>query len=106
MATFLVLLLIAAVVAGFGGFALLPALLVIGAIAFAIWLVSSILGLVFHVIGGVLGLVFSLVFGAITLVFGFVLLPLMFPLLLLAGIVYLVSRSNHATAPAPANHSV
>ena len=57
-------------------------------------------------IGGVVGLAFSLVFGAMALVFGFVLLPLMFPLLLLAGIVYLVSRSNHDTAPAPANHSV
>ena len=106
MVTFLVLLLTAVVVAGFGGFALLPALLVIGAIAFAIWLVSSIIGLLFHVIGGVVGLAFSLVFGAMALVFGFVLLPLMFPLLLLAGIVYLLSRSNHAVAPAPANHSV
>lgn len=106
MGTFLVLLLTAVVLAACGGIALLPALLVIGAIALAIWLVSSIIGLLFHVIGGVLGLAFSLAFGAMALVFGFVLLPLVFPLLLLAGIIYLVTRSNHAATPQAANHSV
>ncbi len=106
MGPFLVLLLTAVVVATFGGFALLPALLVIGAIAFAIWLMSSIIGLLFHVIGGLLSLAFSLVFGAMALMFGFFLLPLVFPLLLLAGIVYLVTRSNHPTTPQPANNPV
>lgn len=106
MGMFLVLLLSVVVVAACGGIALLPALLVIGAIAFAIWLVSSIIGVLFHVIGGVLGLAFSLVFGAIALVFGFVLLPLVFPLLLLAGIVYLMTRGSRATAPQPANQSL
>ena len=106
MGMFLVLLLSVVVVAACGGIALLPALLVIGAIAFAIWLVSSIIGVLFHVIGGVLGLAFSLVFGAIALVFGFVLLPLVFPLLLLAGIVYLMTHGSLATAPQPANQSL
>lgn len=104
MGTFLVLLLTAVAVATLGGIALLPALLMIGAIVIAIWLVSSIIGLVFHVVGGVLSLVFSLLFGAMALVLGFVLLPLVFPLLLLAGIVYLVTRSNDRSTPQPARH--
>ena len=105
MGTFLVLLLTAVVVAACGGFALLPALLVIGVIAFAIWLVSSVIGLLLHVIGGVLGMAFSLVFGVMALLVGFVLLPLVFPLLLLAGVVYLLSRNHHSPTPAPVNPS-
>ncbi len=106
MGTFLVLLLIAAVLVGGGGIALLPALLMIGAVTFTIWLVSSIVGVLFHVIGGVLGLVFSMVFGAMALVFGFVLLPLMFPLLLLAGLVYLITRNNQPLTSQRANNAV
>ena len=106
MGAFLVLLLIAVVLAVGGGIALLPALLVIGAVVFAIWLVSSIIGLLFHVIGGVIGLAFSHVFGAMALVFGFVLLPFVLPLLLLAGIIYLVTRNNQSTTSQSASHPV
>lgn len=104
MGTFLVLLLTAVVVAVCGGFALLPAMLVIGVIAFAIWLVSSLIGLLLHVIGGVLGMAFSLVFGVMALLIGFVLLPLVFPLLL-AGVVYLLLRNKHSPTPAAVNPS-
>ena len=78
MVTFLVLLLTAVVVAGFGGFALLPALLVH---------IASLAGTWIALVAGLL-------------------LTLAVALLLLGGIVYLLSRSNHAVAPAPAHHSV
>ena len=106
MGTFLVLLLIAFVLVAGGGVALLPALLVISAVTLAIWLVSSIIGVLFHLVGGVLGLAFSLAFGAMALVFGFMLLPLMFPLLLLAGIVYLITRNRQPLTSQPASSAV
>lgn len=105
MGTFLVLLIAVVLVAG-GGVAMLPAMLVIGAVALAIWLVSSIIGVLFHVVGGVLSLVFSIVFGAMALVFGFVLLPLISPLLLLAGIIYLITRNRQRLTPQPASSVV
>lgn len=106
MGAFLGLLLIAVLVAAGAGIALLPALLVIGAVTFAIWLASSIIGLLLHVIGGVLGLGFLLMSGAMTLIFGVVLLPMLFPLLLLAGIVHLVNRNNQPTNSQPVKRSV
>ena len=106
MSTFFILLLIAVVVVAGGSLTLLPALLVIGAAAFAVWLVSSIIGLLFHIIGGVLGFAFSMMFGAMALIFGFVMVPVVFPLLLLAGLIYVVNRNNQPTTSQPANRSV
>lgn len=106
MGTFFILLLIAVGVVAGGSLTLLPALLVIGAITFAIWLASSIIGLLLHVIGGVLGLAFSLMFGAMGLIFGLVLLPVVFPLLLLAGIIYAVNRNSQRATSQPANRSI
>lgn len=106
MGTFLGLLLITVALAAGGGIALLPALLMIGAVTLSIWLVFSIMGVLFHVIGSVLGLVLSLMLGALALVFGLALLPLVFPLLLLAGFVYLVTRNNQPTASQRQSSSV
>lgn len=105
MSTFaiLILTLIGLVLFGMGGIALLPALLLVAVVVGAVWLLFSILGLVFQIVGavlaGTLGLVAWLVFGVVA-VMGMVLLPLVLPVVLVVGLVMMVTRSGRTPQPA------
>jgi len=91
-----------------GGAALLPAMFAIAVAVGAIWLVCAMFGLVFRLIGfavagaigiffGVIGLTIAAVAGAgVVVAFGFALLPLVLPLLLIAAIVWALTRTQRA----------
>lgn len=70
----------------------------------ALWLAGSLIGLVFKCVFGIIGAAFGLLFGGLALLIAapfvlLALLPLFLPVLLLAGLVWLVV---HAGRRAPA----
>jgi hypothetical protein len=89
-------------------------LFVLVAILGSLWLVGSLLGFVFKLVFGLIGGVFSLVGGLLALfvggalmlvmlpVFALMLLPLLLPVLLVVGIVWLIVRAARRPAPAVA----
>lgn len=89
-------------------------LFVLVAVLGSLWLLGSLLGFVFKLVFGLIGGVFSLVGGLLALVFGGVvmlamlpvfalmMLPLLLPVLLVAGIVWLIVRAARPQAPAAA----
>jgi len=90
--------------------ALLPLALAAGAGILVLVLVFSLLGLCLRLVAGVLigaGALFAgalgfgalFVGGAVVLALGFALVHLLFPLLLIAGLIWLIRRASHPAAP-------
>jgi hypothetical protein len=94
----------ALIVLAFGA-ALLPALLVIGAVVLALSLFAAVVGVVFRVIGWLLLIVLALPLMLVTfglaLAFGIAILHAALPLLLVVGIVWLIVHHHHGAHVAP-----
>jgi len=97
-------------------FALLPLVLAIGAGVVAIGLIFAVFGLVLRVFlavvvgagalfAGALGFGFLLAGGAAVLAIGFALAHLLLPLLLIAGLIWLIRRHSHPVPALPAPRS-
>lgn len=71
------------------------ALAVVGLFGLMLRLVFGLVGLVFSAIGAVVGVVFSLI------LLPFVLLPVLLPLLLIAGLIWLIVRATRGDRAAP-----
>jgi hypothetical protein len=91
--------------------ALLPVLLAVGAIVFVFGLFAFLLRLVFALFVGVgaiaiggIGLAVALAGGAVMLVFGVLFAHLLIPLLVIAGIVWLIHRAGRPPAHPPIAH--
>ena len=94
----------ALIVLAFGA-ALLPALLVIGAVVLVLSLFAAVVGVVFRVIGWLLLIVLALplmlaTFG-LALAFGIAILHAALPLLLVVGIVWLIAHHHRGAQVAP-----
>lgn len=94
----------ALIVLAFGA-ALLPALLVVGAVVLVLSLFATVLGVVFRIIGCLLLVVLALplmlaTFG-LALAFGIAILHAALPLLLVVGIVWLIVHHHRGTQVAP-----
>ena len=91
--------------------ALLPVLLAVGALVFVIGIFGFLLRLMFAlfvgagavVLGGI-GLVAAFAGGAVMLVFGVLFAHLLIPLLVIAGIVWLIHRAGRHSAAPPIAH--
>ena len=83
-----------------GGVALLPALLVIGAVALAFSLAFHVIGFLFRLLGVLLLVLFAiplaLAVGGIALAFALAMLHLALPLLVVVGVVWLIAH-HHAS---------
>ena len=94
----------ALIVLAFGA-ALLPALLVIGAVVLVLSLFAAVVGVVFRVIGWlllvVLALPLMLVTFGLALAFGIAILHAALPLLLVVGIVWLIAHHHRGAQVAP-----
>jgi hypothetical protein len=89
-------------------------LFVLIAVIGSLWLAGAVLMLVLKLVFGVIGGVFSIIGGVVALllggavllamlpVFAFMLLPLCLPLLLVAGVVWLIVRATRRPVPAAA----
>ncbi|KGI78873.1 hypothetical protein [Oleiagrimonas soli] len=87
-------------------------LLVVAAVIGALWLIGSVVGLMFKLVFGLVGGVFSLLGGLLALGVGLIVLPFavlamlpsVLPALLVIGVVWLIARSASRSTPAPAAH--
>ena len=89
-------------------------LLVVAAVVGAFWLVAALIGAAFKLTFGLFGALLGGVFGLFGLIIAAlvvvpvmlaVVLPLMFPALLLFGLVWLIVRASRSgPAPAPTRH--
>ncbi len=90
------------------GLALLPALLVVGAVVLAFTIAASVLGLVFRLFGwlllALLAFPLMLLAGGLALAFGVAIVQAALPLLLIVGVVWLIAR-HHRDSQAPARAS-
>jgi hypothetical protein len=88
-----------------GGVALVPALLVIGAIVLALSLAFHVIGFAFRLLGlllvAVLAIPLALAFGAVALAFGLAMLHLALPLLVVAGVIWLIVRHGRSQQALP-----
>lgn len=89
------------------GVAVLPALLVIGAVVLAMKIAFGVIGIVFRLVGVLFMLVFALplllLFGGVVALGGLILHAAL-PLLLIAGIVWLIVHHRHRAPPALPSH--
>lgn len=85
------------------GIALLPALLVIGAIVLAFSLAGAVIGLLFRLLGFLLVIALAaplFIVCGLALVAGIAILHAALPILLVVGVVWLIARHRRAQPPA------
>lgn len=91
--------------------ALLPALLALGGVVFAVVIVFGALGLVLRLVAAIvvgaggllvvaLGLGFVFAGGVVVLALGSILVHLLLPLLIIAGLIWLIRRASRPVPPA------
>jgi hypothetical protein len=102
---FSVFAVIAALIVLAFGAALLPALIVVGAIVLVLSLFAAVLGVVFRIIGWLLlvalALPLTLATFGLALAFGIAILHAALPLLIVVGIVWLIVHHHRAAQVAP-----
>lgn len=88
-----------------GGVALLPALLVIGAVVLAFSLALHVIGFLFRLFGFLLLAVFAiplmLAVGGIALAFGIAMLHLALPLIVVVGVIWLIAHHHRSQQALP-----
>jgi len=88
-----------------GGIALLPALLVIGAVVFAFSLAFHVIGFVFRLFGllllALVAIPLALAVGGIALAFGIAMLHLALPLIVVVGVIWLIAHHHRSQQALP-----